>query len=67
MKQLSKPFPQNLALPAQKALASQGIAILNDLSKFYKKEIKNLPGIGPHAFNNISRQMEVENIVFRRF
>lgn len=67
MKQLSKPFPDNLALPARKALASQGIAILNDLSKFYKKEVKNLPGIGPKAYSSICSQMEEENIVFRKF
>lgn len=61
-----KEFPHYLAKPAQRALSSQGIAILNDLSRFTKSEIKGLHGIGPHAFRKMQEEMWEEGISFKK-
>ncbi len=66
MKEIKRTFPQNLAKPAQRALLSQGISILNDLSRFTKSEIKALHGIGPDAMEKITHEMFEEQISFAR-
>jgi hypothetical protein len=66
MKEIKRTFPQNLAKPAQRALLSQGISILNDLSRFTKAEIKALHGIGPDAIEKITNEMFEEQISFAR-
>lgn len=66
MKEKKRTFPQNLAKPAQRALLSQGISILNDLSRFTKSEIKALHGIGPDAMEKITNEMFEEQISFAK-
>lgn len=66
MKEIKRTFPQNLTKPAQRALLSQGISILNDLSRFTKAEIKALHGIGPDALEKITNEMFEEQISFAK-
>ncbi|TGL60504.1 RNA polymerase [Leptospira sarikeiensis] len=42
-------FPKGLAAPALRALANHGIHSLQQLSKYSKKEIAELHGIGKNA------------------
>jgi hypothetical protein len=66
MKEIKKDFPYYLAKPAQRALASQGIAKLFDLTKFRKADIKALHGMGPNAMKKIQEDMFEEQISFAK-
>lgn len=65
MKEVKHEFPFYLAKPAQRALASQGVAKLYDLSRFTKSEIKALHGIGPNAFQKFHQEMLDNGISFK--
>jgi len=53
-----------LAAPAQRALASAGISRLEQLTKFSEKEIKQLHGIGPNAFEQLRRALKTKGLSF---
>ena len=42
-------LPGNLSAPAQRALAGAGISTLDDLTRFSKREILQLHGVGPNT------------------
>ncbi|HQZ21096.1 MAG TPA: hypothetical protein PLW39_02390 [Thermoflexales bacterium] len=55
-----------LAAPAQRALASAGIANLQDLRKFTEAEIANLHGIGPNALKALKEAMAKNGLEFKK-
>lgn len=44
-----------IGAPARRALAAQGIFGIKDLSKWSKKELLKLHGVGPNAANKIEK------------
>lgn len=66
MKEIERSFPENLPKPAQRALLSLGISMLNDLAHFTKSEVKNLHGIGPNAMEKIKNEMFENQISFAK-
>lgn len=52
--------------PAQRALASAGIANLKQLSKFTEAEIAQLHGMGPNALSKLREALKAEGLSFKQ-
>lgn len=63
IKDASIPFPK-LAAPAQRALSSEGLKSLNDLSKVRLDDIRKLHGIGQNALHQLTVAMEAAGLKF---
>jgi len=61
---MSTPLPK-LAAPAQRALASEDIRNLEDLSRHTEKEITGLHGMGPNAMRTLKEAMAAAGISFK--
>jgi DNA-directed RNA polymerase alpha subunit len=57
-------LPEQLAAPAQRALAGAGIQNLKQLSKFSEAEIKQMHGIGPNALKQLREALDEEGLSF---
>jgi hypothetical protein len=57
-------LPANLAAPAQRALAVAGITTLEQLARLSEAEVKQLHGIGPNAFVQLSRALAEAGLSF---
>jgi DNA repair protein RadC len=53
-----------LAAPAQRALANASIQNLRQLAKFSEAEIKELHGIGPNALKQLQRALKANRLTF---
>ncbi len=54
-----------LAAPAQRALANAGIQNLRQLARFSETEIKGLHGIGPNAFKQLQAALKAKSLTFK--
>jgi DNA-directed RNA polymerase alpha subunit len=57
-------FPDNLAKPAQRALANAGVTSLQQLSNYSEKEIADLHGMGPNALTKIKQALLENSLSF---
>ena len=57
-------LPEQLAAPAQRALAGARIQNLNQLSKFTETEIKQMHGIGPNALKLLRSALNASGLSF---
>lgn len=57
-------LPEELAAPAQRALAGAGIQNLKQLSKFSETEIKQLHAIGPNALKQLRSSLTAKGLSF---
>ena len=57
-------LPEQLAAPAQRALAGAGIQNLRQLSKFSETEIKQMHGIGPNALQQLRGALDNRGLSF---
>jgi len=57
------PIPK-LSAPANRALANEGIACLEDLAKYSEKQIAALHGMGPNAMGRLKTAMAEANVSF---
>jgi DNA repair protein RadC len=57
-------LPEELAAPAQRALAGARIQNLNQLSKFSETEIKQMHGIGPNALKQLRNALNASGLSF---
>ena len=57
-------LPENLAAPAQRALAGAGIQNIKQLSKFSETEIKQMHGIGPNALKQLRSALNARGLSF---
>jgi len=57
-------LPEQLAAPAQRALAGAGIQNLKQLSKFSETEIKQMHGIGPNALKQLRGALDDSRLSF---
>ncbi|MCD0471685.1 DNA-directed RNA polymerase subunit alpha C-terminal domain-containing protein [Flavobacterium sp. JAS] len=55
----------SLSAPARRALENKGIQSVTDLSKYSKKEILSLHGIGPSSIPKLLEELEKKKINFR--
>jgi DNA-directed RNA polymerase alpha subunit len=55
-----------LAAPAQRALANAGIQNLRQLAKFSEAEIKELHGIGPNALKKLQNALKANGLSFKK-
>lgn len=60
------PSLSKLAAPAQRALASIGVADLRQLSKFSEAEVAQLHGMGPNALNTLREAMKAQGFSFKQ-
>lgn len=60
------PALPKLAAPAQRALASIGVADLRQLSKFPEAEVAQLHGMGPNALNTLHEAMKAQGLSFKQ-
>ncbi|GAB1483314.1 hypothetical protein MASR2M78_21300 [Treponema sp.] len=58
-------FFSSLAAPAQRALEAERICTLTDFSRYSKREIRNLHGIGPNALGKIENALAEAGIEFK--
>lgn len=58
------PFPVKLSQPALRALANAGITSLKQLSKWSEKEILQLHGIRPGAFEALKKALKNVGLSF---
>lgn len=54
-----------LSAPARRALENKGIKTVQDLSKYSKKEIISLHGIGPSSIPNLLEELKKHSLNFR--
>jgi predicted flap endonuclease-1-like 5' DNA nuclease len=54
-----------LSRPAQRALATAGIVTYADLSKWTRRDLANLHGIGPKTFMFLEPAMNERGVAFR--
>jgi hypothetical protein len=59
-------FLTGLASPARRALGAAGIQRLEQLTKFRAAEVKQWPGIGPHAFNQLRLALAARGLSFAK-
>lgn len=64
MEQTMDDFPKNLSQPARRALASQNIHNLRQLSKFSKEYLAGLHGIGPKAIRQLEEALNMQGLQF---
>lgn len=57
-------FLSTLSAPAQRALKSAGISNLKQLSKYTKKEILNLHGVGPSSIPKLKKTLDASGLSF---
>ena len=55
-----------LAAPAQRALANAGIKRLKQFATFSEEEIKQLHGIGPNALKQLQHALKVNGLSFSK-
>lgn len=55
---LSSPFPQGVARPAQRALATIGVTRLEQTTRFTEQELQSLHGMGPKAIRLIKAALK---------
>lgn len=56
---------EQLAAPAQHALANAGIRNLRQLAKFSEAQVKELHGIGPNALTQLRDALKVNGLSFK--
>lgn len=54
-----------LAAPARRALESNGIKTVDDLSKWSEKEIAQLHGMGPSSLPKLKKALEEKGLTFK--
>lgn len=54
-----------LSAPARRALESQNIKTAEDLSRYTKKEILSLHGIGPSSLPKLLEELKKNNLTFK--
>ena len=59
-------FYSVLASPARRALESNGITTLKELSKYSEEEILSFHGIGPSAIPKLKTELKKEGLKFRK-
>jgi len=57
-------FLDDLAAPARRALVNHGIGDIESLSKFSKKEILELHGMGPCTIPKLEKMLEKKGLGF---
>lgn len=57
-------LPARLSAPAQRALASAGIARLEQLTTYTESDIKKLHGIGPNALKQLREALAHHGLSF---
>lgn len=62
---MNTPLPK-LAAPAQRALASANVTVLEDLSVFTEQQVMDLHGMGKNAMRILKEAMENANVHFAR-
>lgn len=62
MEQNMDDFPKNLSQPARRALASQNIHNLKQLSTFSKEYLAGLHGIGPKAIRQLEEALAMQGL-----
>lgn len=63
--EMNTPLPK-LAAPAQRALASANVTVLEDLSVFTEQQVMDLHGMGKNAMRILKEAMENANVHFAR-
>ncbi len=58
-------FLSLISAPARRALATLAIHSLNDLSKFTKKEIADLHGMGPSGIKILEAALKNDGLLFK--
>lgn len=58
-------LPPDLAQPALRALQHAGINNLEQLSQWNERQVRQLHGIGPNAFEKLSQAMKKVGLTFR--
>jgi len=58
-------FLSALAAPARRALASAGIHTLKDLSRFSKKELLQLHGLGPGSLPKLEGELKKAGLALK--
>jgi hypothetical protein len=59
-------LPAELAAPAQRALAGEGIRRLEQLSEMSEAEVERLHGIGPSALSQLRRALDARGLSFAK-
>ncbi|MFC5591985.1 RNA polymerase alpha subunit C-terminal domain-containing protein [Sporosarcina soli] len=59
-------FLSNLSAPARRALESNGITTLEQLSNYSEKEILTFHGMGPASLPKLRAALEEEGLSFRK-
>ena len=59
-------FPERLAAPARRALASAGITSLAQLAKHRESEVRALHGMGPSAVGQLRDALAVRGLSFKQ-
>ena len=57
---------EELAAPAQRALAKAGIRTLKQLARFSEAEIKRLHGIGPNALEKFRKALKAKGLSYKK-
>ena len=57
-------LPIELAQPARRALVGAGYLRLEQLTKLYEAEVKQLHGIGPKALDQLRRALSAKGLSF---
>jgi hypothetical protein len=57
-------LPTNLAKPVQRALSDAGIGCLDQLCSYSEDEIRQLHGIGPNAFEQLTSALSEKGLSF---
>jgi hypothetical protein len=65
IKEVNSPYFVKIGAPATRALLSQNINTPEDLSKFTKKEILSLHGVGPHALPALEYALKEHGLTFK--
>jgi hypothetical protein len=58
-------LPTGLAQPAVRALQQAGIHNLEQLSQWHERQVRQLHGIGPNAFEKLSQALQKIGLNFR--
>jgi predicted RecB family nuclease len=60
-------FLSVIAAPARRALERKGITTIGRLSRFSRKEILNLHGMGPAAVSKLQRELKKNGLSFKKY
>jgi hypothetical protein len=58
-------FPKNMSAPALRALLNAKITNLKELSKYSKKEILKLHGMGPASIPTLEKALKTKGLSFK--